>query len=82
MQTITRPTPIGINILFALIISIGAIILLLHYSITQAYYSPILIKNCEQSFIGYEYQPRLEKPCRPLWINWTNQIKNNHELSA
>lgn len=32
---------------------------------------------CQKSFIGYEYNPRLEIRCRGLWTEWTRQILNN-----
>lgn len=32
---------------------------------------------CQKSFIGYEYNPKLENRCRALWTEWTRQILNN-----
>ncbi len=37
--------------------------------------APRLFKNCQSSFIGYEYDQTKDIPCRKLWNQWTYEMR-------
>lgn len=42
-------------------------------------YAAKLQSKCELSFIGYEYNTSLAKPCKHLWKKWTQQILGSNK---
>lgn len=47
----------------------------------QGWLPPRTHQVCNDAFIGYEYQPRLEKRCRVLWNAWTGEINNSNSAN-
>lgn len=45
----------------------------------QGWLPPRTHQICNDAFIGYEYQHRLEKRCQILWDSWTKEILSNHK---
>lgn len=73
MYTKKIRTPAIINIAFLVLLLLPLIIGVWVY---KASAKPLVIQ-CQDSFIWYEYNPKLEKRCRTLWTLWTKQILNN-----
>lgn len=74
MKTKTVRTPAIINIAFFALLILPILVFL---SIKQVSASTVTIQ-CQNAFIWYEYNPKLETQCRWKWNFWTRQIKKSY----
>ena len=72
MYTKTIKTPLIVQLTFLAFV----LVMMSPFIIYVANANP-LVTQCQNSFIWYEYNPKLEKKCRPLWTLWTNEIKKS-----
>ena len=57
--------------------TISLLIIAMYFLPIQSFWANLHIQTCEKWYIGYEYNPKLDKKCRILWNMWTKQILSN-----
>jgi len=79
METVThvRKPATLINVAYFNMLLIGALVTALAYSVNEGNAMTNLERVCQKSFIGYNYNPKLEKRCGKLWTQWTQEIKQS-----
>ena len=78
IQRIRKPATL-INIAYFTMLLIGALWISFHYEMSHASSAEYTIKVCQKNFIGYNYNPRVEKKCDLLFRKWTYEILNTYQ---
>ena len=81
IQKLAVRTPRIVQITFLAILLLPLLFAYWVYEASAASVRDNRTVQCQNAFIWYEYNPKLEKVCRNKWTLWSNQIKRSFKIN-
>lgn len=78
MYTKTIKTPLRVNLAFLFLLILPLLVMYWIGKASAATVRDFRTVQCQNAFIGYEYNPKLETQCRWKWNFWTRNIKKSY----